>query len=347
MIDRLIFMAPAIFLGLSACDVVRDEIYSPGGYVAVQADRYQKAVTPAQHVDRYRTFFFFAAPLALTAAYDAESAQDAAEDVREAWEALEALAVAVQNCGYDSAGLEFCTYPPMDADGENDAGGLPANIEKTSLSFETLSLEVQRELGDLSYRMTENIGVRLDIDSFDLESITGLLGSIFELRDQAPALRKAAATFRDMTHIFVRSVAHACPVTKSTPTLMAQLQFLEGTTAPQTVTTQRVAKGACADLREQLKDFYVDGTTYWQPSLDDGASGERRLKRLLSLTRKVIEENREIGRVELGANGRTTTWRYWTEGTAWARSYVHQQCVDAGARHGAQKQVKEDCDELD
>ena len=328
MIDRLIFMAPAVFLGLSACDVVRDEVYSPGGYVAVQADRYQKAVTPAQHVDRYRTFFFFAAPLALTAAYDAESAQDAAEDVAEAWEALEDLSDAVEKCGLHEGTLpRLCSdaqerETPLDASGHSIPVTTAEEVADSMLSFETLSLEVQRELGDLSYRMAENIGVRFDIDSFDLSTISSVLGTILDMRSQAPALREAAATYRDMTHIFVRSVAASCTAYPNNGTR---------------TTSVAAAKRHCGDLNAELKDFYDDGANWVQPSLEDNASGERRLKRLLNQSRDVIEARRASG---------DGSWRYWSIGAPSASAYILSRCQQSGTRFGVNDKLVKACGEL-
>ena len=338
MFYKAIFIAPAVFLGLTACDQVRDEIYSPGGFVAVQADRYQKAVTPGQHVDRYRTYFNFVAPLALTAAYDDESVEAAIEDVAEAWQALEALEAAIGECAYDPRGLAFCQGAPLVASGASTQAPGIKTFAASSVNFEALSLRLQRELGDLSYRMAENIGVRLSIEDFDVGSISTLFKSLYSLRDQTPTLRKAAATFRDMTHIYVRSVALACteqtPVeTAEDPVAAAGQGEEEAASAaaaaavpaepvkPAEPQTRPLRTGKCEALHEELDQLYRVGQRYWQPSLSDEAPQDRRLKRVLNLAKDVIEQRRAAGPAA-GAQA----WRYWEGGVIYARGYIAEMC---------------------
>ncbi|WP_422049677.1 hypothetical protein [Shimia sp.] len=275
---RLAMVLGFVF-SFSGCEIVKHEAYTVGGYPASVADQRLKAVTFQQHVDRYRTAFSFFSVVAMSSAYSGESAEDTARDVGRAFASLETLEDALKVCGFDrippGGSGSFC----------NDV--TVSNVKESSLAFETLSVQMQRELADLVARAARNLGARLELDKLDASSATTIARWLFDLRSNLPAVRNAFGAFRDMTHIFVRSVAVTCAARRTT--------------------------GKCDDLINEFHALYAN-THSGDPLRVRDRSEEKRLKALLELSAKAIEENI------------SESFEYWDPGRDAADSYIKAKC---------------------
>lgn len=353
---KIIAMGVAL-ISVTACDVIRDEFQSPGGYPAVQADGFVKAVTMQQHVDRYRTFLYFSGSMALHSAHDEESAKDTIEHVKTALRRIEEMQTAIGNCGYSD---NTCTF---------------SEIEKSSFSFERHSLGVQRSLQNVTFDLVRSLGVRLDLKNLSLTDVAALGKYVLNIKDQFGALREAAATYRDMTQLFARSVAYTCVPRAKNPGDAAKVgpgvtftqpaqnpkPNVEGSNPVETVQSESIETStldngnagnsqkptaafltnpnACTKLRVALTDLYVNGKYEPQPSLaaGDAAKADRRLLKIFNLTTRAVEER-------LGAKSPAPTASYWNAGYRdVAKAYLLRACKDAARLYETEAEENEAC----
>ena len=351
---KIIAMGVAL-ISVTACDVIRDEFQSPGGYPAVQADGFVKAVTMQQHVDRYRTFLYFSGSMALHSAHDEESAKDTIEHVKTALRRIEEMQTAIGNCGYSD---NTCTF---------------SEIEKSSFSFERHSLGVQRSLQKVTFDLVRSLGVRLDLKNLSLTDVAALGKYVLNIKDQFGALREAAATYRDMTQLFARSVAHKCvsevTISDETPNHGPKVtvsnsvkQAKQKAEASNPAEADRGAANetpageapvaeddkssekkktlkACKNLRVALTNLYVDGKYEPQPSLaaGDAAKADRRLLKIFNLTTKAVEER-------FGQKVPASTDSYWNGGYRdVAKAYLLRACKDAARLYETEAEENEAC----
>ncbi|KPA22279.1 hypothetical protein shim_05570 [Shimia sp. SK013] len=316
-------LVPA-FIALSNCEVVEHETYSVGGYAAHVADRYQKAVTFHQHADRYRTVYSFVSAVALSSAYDKDSAVETAEDVLKAHEALINLEKALDNCGFATA-----------TDLQNCTGISTSNVNGSSLSFETLSIKVQRELGDVVARTGRNLGARLEINKFDVTSAYAVGTWLLDLKSNLPAVRNSLAAYRDMSHLFARSVGAACAKLKD-PDEPAQItsQAANDDVSPAPLPVQNKSKERgekCKALLGDLKKLHVSGGAPSTTAAADDVNSKW-LKHLLNLSRGAVTEN--IG---------DPTFRYWESGKRLADIYIKGRCDQVLTSFGGSTSDKKKC----
>lgn len=206
--QKILFLLAGLML--ASCDAVRDDLYSVGGYPAVQMDRMLPAVTFQQHYDRYVLAVGFIGPVALYSAYDNDSLDDVVDHLSDVRQSLKTLHNALGECAYGMT-MDQCTG---------------VDISKSVLSFETHSLKVQRDLMRVVGDLGGNLGQNIDINKGDLTSLSSLVKAVWGLRTQVKPARNAAAAFRDASHVYARNAAELC--LGSTPRCNALKGSLKG-----------------------------------------------------------------------------------------------------------------------
>ncbi len=206
--QKILFLMAGLML--ASCDAVRDDLYSVGGYPAVQMDRMLPAVTFQQHYDRYVLAIGFIGPVALYSAYDNDSLDDVVDHLSDVRQSLKTLHNALGECAYGIT-MDQCT---------------DVDISKSVLSFETHSLKVQRDLMRVVGDLGGNLGQNIDINKGDLTSLSSLVKAVWGLRSQVKPARNAAAAFRDASHVYARNAAELC--LDSTPRCKALKGSLKG-----------------------------------------------------------------------------------------------------------------------
>lgn len=277
MIKRFLIKTAFVF-SVSGCAVVHDEFSSIGGYAAVQADRFLKAVTFQEHVDRYRTLSYFLTSMALHTVFDADGALETMRHTNRLFAELEAMDTAIKHCAYP---VKASVQPvKLSAADEINAEVQPNIVEApvqpictlsgggtgTAFDFEHQSLAVQRAIEKVAWDLANNVGLRLDLKNIgSLTNIASLGNYVFSLGDQFGALREAGASYRAMTHIYARSVASNCS------------------------DRETVIGKPCNVLKTALSDLYVDGVYLPQPTLNPNVDkDQRRLQRIFNKTNAAV-----------------------------------------------------------
>lgn len=274
MIKRFLIKT-AFVLSVSGCSVVQDEFSSIGGYAAVQADRFLKAVTFQEHVDRYRTLSYFLTSMALYTVYDPDGAAETMRHTNRLFSQLDEMETAIKKCAFRVKPQTQPIKPPLTTETEGDATETPdaegnqtqdmcSLSDETAFDFEHQSLSVQRAIEKVAWDLANNVGLRLDLKNIgSLTNIASLGKYVFSLGDQFGALREAGASYRAMTHIYARSVAANCHDT--------------GAFKP------------CDALKTALADLYVHGVYLPQPTLNPNVDkDQRRLQRIFRRTNAAV-----------------------------------------------------------
>ncbi|MFY0596150.1 MAG: hypothetical protein JXQ85_06950 [Cognatishimia sp.] len=281
-------------IALTGCDQIKDEFYTPGGYVSPVLNKTTfRAITQSEQLDRYHYILAVSAPLALYTVSDEESAEDTITHVSKALKKLKSFHDAQLKCvnsldfNTQTSASSNCTYVLSE-------GTEIKSHTESRYGFETNSLSVQREMARIASDIKNNIGLQIDTTS-PLSSVDDVVSLIVKAKDLLGPLRNFAAAYRDTIHIVSFSTARNCT-------------HLDG--APPKF---------CKALQDDLIDLHQDGripTLGVQEGIDP--KEERALKTLRTRFVNVIEskELSQIGFLD-------------DEGRAALNSQIFTACIKA------------------
>ncbi len=293
----------------SACDQVKDELHSSGGYVGpILDDTTFKAVTYKEQVDRYYYIIASLAPAVLYSASDTEGAEDSVRHTQSAIVKLNAFNASLENCP------DAQVYRTESCFEVNDGNNtVLRDIDDTAYGFEGNSLSIQRAMERLGSDVTNNIGL-----DFDLKNPAGSFSTVSKalrrVKDLIGPFRNFAAAYRESIHITTLSTIRLCKGVKAAST--------EDKSGPK-----------CRALVKAGDDYYDKGkkpTT----TLEDPEEYERTLKTLQRRTIDVIESN------ELGNYGFLDK-----EGVEAINAMIKKACLNAAKLGEDADDLKGECTE--
>lgn len=268
---KKIFLLIFVF-AITACDQVKDEFQTSGGYVAPLLDKSTfTAVTQKEQLHRYYYIIALASPLALYTVSDEDGARDTILHVAKALKTLKA---------YDES-LGVCTnrqqYDTQYPDKTKNCNLIDENaiyardITETSYGFESNGLATQRAMARLASDIKNNVGVSLETSN-PLDSVTSVLKFSLQLTELIGPMRDFAAAYRDTTHIAAFSMARLCQ-------------------------TNAADKPNCIKLQSAVNEYYVNGIA--PPPTFIAAEGQdaERILKTLQLRMKNVIEKKELSQV--------------------------------------------------